>query len=52
MIWVFINLNLKGIDIITDGEMRRENYIYGFLRSVNGIDFNKFTDKVLRNGAI
>jgi len=40
-----------GIDIITDGEISRENYIYSFCRTLKGIDFNKLTPKVLRDGA-
>ena len=30
------------IDVITDGEIRRENYIYAFCRSIKNIDFNIF----------
>lgn len=40
-----------GIDIPTDGEVRRENYIHYHCRHLNGFDFNKLTAKVLRNGA-
>ena len=40
-----------GIDIITDGEMRRENYIYYFCRDIEGINFDILTEKTLRNGA-
>ena len=39
------------IDVITDGEIRRENYIYAFCRSIQGIDFNTLTERELRNGA-
>ena len=39
------------IDVITDGEIRRENYIYAFCRSIKNIDFNTLTERVLRNGA-
>jgi len=39
------------IDTITDGEVRRENYIYSFCRSLHGIDFNYMTPNVMRNGA-
>ena len=40
-----------GINIITDGEIRRENYIYSFCRSLNGIDFENLTENIMRNGA-
>jgi len=40
-----------GIDIPTDGEVRRENYIHYHCRHLNGIDFNNLTRKVLREGA-
>ena len=33
-----------GIDIITDGEIRRENYIHTFCRSIINIDFNILTE--------
>lgn len=39
------------IDIITDGEIQRENYIYSFCRTLNGIDFNLLNDKSIRNEA-
>ncbi len=40
-----------GIDIPTDGEIRRENYIHYHCRHLEGIDFGKLTSKALRNGA-
>ena len=39
-----------GIDIITDGEVRRENYIHYHCRHIKGVDFNKLTEKVARTG--
>ncbi len=39
-----------GIDIITDGEIKRENYIHYHCRHLNGIDFNILTEKVARTG--
>jgi len=39
------------IDIITDGEITRENYIYAFCRSIKNIDFDILTERELRNGA-
>jgi 5-methyltetrahydropteroyltriglutamate--homocysteine methyltransferase len=40
-----------GIDIVTDGEVRRENYIHYHCRHLTGIDFADLTHKVLRDGA-
>ena len=40
-----------GIDIPTDGEQRRENYIHYHCRHLRGIDFRRLTRKVHRNGA-
>jgi 5-methyltetrahydropteroyltriglutamate--homocysteine methyltransferase len=40
-----------GIDIPTDGEQRRENYIHYHCRHLDGIDFENLTSKVHRNGA-
>lgn len=43
--------NELGIDILTDGELRRENYIYYHCRHLHGIDFNTLTLKTMREGA-
>jgi 5-methyltetrahydropteroyltriglutamate--homocysteine methyltransferase len=40
-----------GIDIPTDGEIPRENYIHYHCRHIAGIDFQKLTEKSLRGGA-
>ena len=40
-----------GIDIITDGEVRRENYILYHCRHLKGIDFSKLTKKIVRSGS-
>ena len=40
-----------GIDIPTDGEVARENYIHYHCRHLNGFDFENLTAKELRNGA-
>ena len=40
-----------GIDIPTDGEVRRENYIHYHCRHFNGIDFEKLTRVLARDGA-
>ena len=41
----------SGIDIPTDGEVRRENYIHYHCRHMAGIDFDCLTSKKLRDGA-
>jgi 5-methyltetrahydropteroyltriglutamate--homocysteine methyltransferase len=40
-----------GIDIVTDGEVRRENYIHYHCRHLAGFDFTKLAAKSLREGA-
>ena len=40
-----------GVDIPTDGEQRRENYIHYHCRHLEGIDFQNLTRKIHRNGA-
>ena len=39
-----------GIDIPTDGEVRRENYIHYHCRHLDGIDFARLTEKEVRGG--
>ncbi len=39
-----------GIDIPTDGEVRRENYIHYHCRHLDGIDFQRLTEKAIRGG--
>ena len=40
-----------GIAIPTDGEVRRENYVFYQCRHMNGFDFTRLTEKVAREGA-
>jgi len=40
-----------GIDLPTDGEIRRENYIHFLCRYIEGIDFEKLTETAVRNNA-
>jgi 5-methyltetrahydropteroyltriglutamate--homocysteine methyltransferase len=40
-----------GIDVPTDGEQRRENYIHYQCRHLSGFDFTNLTKRILRNGA-
>jgi len=39
-----------GLDIVTDGEVRRENYIHYHCRHIEGVDFNTLTEKIARTG--
>ena len=47
---VFDQVN-SGIDIPTDGEIRRENYIHYHCRHLEGIDFSHLTSKAMRAGS-
>lgn len=40
-----------GIDVPTDGELRRENYVHYQCRHFDGFDFEELTERVVRNGA-
>ena len=40
-----------GIDIPTDGEQRRENYIHYHCRHLDGFDFDNLTHRIVRGGA-
>jgi 5-methyltetrahydropteroyltriglutamate--homocysteine methyltransferase len=40
-----------GVDMPTDGEQRRENYIHYHCRHLTGIDFDNMTRRILRDGA-
>ena len=42
---------LCGLDIITDGEVRRENYVHYHCRHLLGIDFSFLTEKPARSGS-
>ncbi|MFQ5783526.1 MAG: 5-methyltetrahydropteroyltriglutamate--homocysteine methyltransferase [Alphaproteobacteria bacterium] len=40
-----------GVDIPSDGEVRRDNYIYYHCRHIDGFDFEGLTEKEMRTGA-
>lgn len=40
-----------GVDVPTDGEVRRENYIHYHCRHIGGFDFDDLEHRVLRDGA-
>ncbi len=48
---VLADQEAAGIDIPTDGEVPRENYIHYHCRHLEGIDFANLTERSLRNGA-
>lgn len=39
-----------GVDVPTDGEVRRENYLWYHCRHLDGFDFTTLVDKVMRDG--
>ena len=41
-----------GIDVVTDGEVRRENYIHYHCRHLTGIDFENCIETEIRGGAM
>lgn len=41
-----------GLDVISDGEVRRESYILYFCRALHGFDFKNLYSKVCRDGAV
>ena len=41
-----------GIDIIANGEQFREHFVHGFLKQIEGIDWNKITTMGIRNARI
>ncbi len=40
-----------GIDVPTDGEVRRDNYVHYHCRRLSGIDFDRLTEQAVRGGA-
>ena len=38
-----------GIDIVTNGEQFREHFVHGFLKHIEGIDWNKMTAMGIRD---
>ena len=41
-----------GVDIVTDGEVRRENYIHYHCRHLHGFDFGNLVEKHARGGSL
>lgn len=48
LIWIS-EQEAAGIDIVTNGEQFREHFVHGFLKHVNGIDWDKITTMGIRD---
>jgi 5-methyltetrahydropteroyltriglutamate--homocysteine methyltransferase len=48
LVWIS-EQEAAGIDIVTNGEQFREHFVHGFLKHVNGIDWNKMTTMGIRD---
>lgn len=40
-----------GLDVVTDGEIERENYFFHFVRNIQGMQLDGKTKKLIRDGA-
>ena len=48
LVWIS-EQEAAGIDIVTNGEQFREHFVHGFLKHVNGIDWDKMTTMGIRD---
>jgi 5-methyltetrahydropteroyltriglutamate--homocysteine methyltransferase len=48
LVWIS-EQEAAGIDIVTNGEQFREHFVHGFLKYINGIDWNKMTTMGIRD---
>jgi 5-methyltetrahydropteroyltriglutamate--homocysteine methyltransferase len=48
LVWIS-EQEAAGIDIVTNGEQFREHFVHGFLKHIDGIDWNKMTTMGIRN---
>jgi 5-methyltetrahydropteroyltriglutamate--homocysteine methyltransferase len=48
LVWIS-EQEAAGIDIVSNGEQFREHFVHGFLKYVDGIDWNKMTTMGIRN---
>ncbi|MGE0315693.1 MAG: methionine synthase [Lautropia sp.] len=48
LVWL-AEQDAAGIDIVTEGEQFREHFVHGFLKHVDGIDWNRMTTMGIRN---
>ena len=48
LVWIS-EQEAAGIDMVTNGEQFREHFVHGFLKHVNGIDWNKMTTMGIRD---
>jgi len=51
-IWAIQEQIDAGLDILSDGEQKRESYIHYHLRHMDGIDFDVLTEKSYRGGTV
>ncbi len=49
--WALREQEAAGVDIVSDGEERRDNYVYYHCRHMNGFDFENRTPIYRRSGA-
>ena len=49
--WALREQEATGVDVVSDGEERRDNYVYYFCRRLDGFDFEYRTRIVGRSGA-
>ena len=49
---VIVDQTDAGVDIVTDGEVRRENYIHYHCRHLHGFDFGYLVEKHARGGSL
>jgi 5-methyltetrahydropteroyltriglutamate--homocysteine methyltransferase len=48
LVWIS-EQEAAGIDIVTNGEQFREHFVHGFLKHIDGIDWNKMTTMGIRD---
>ncbi|MCH8063583.1 MAG: 5-methyltetrahydropteroyltriglutamate--homocysteine methyltransferase, partial [Chloroflexi bacterium] len=49
--WALLEQEATGVDIVSDGEQRRDNYVYYFCRRLRGFDFERRARIAGRSGA-
>jgi len=49
--WALREQEATGVDIVTDGEIRRENYVHYYCRNLSGFDFEHRARKTVKAGA-
>jgi 5-methyltetrahydropteroyltriglutamate--homocysteine methyltransferase len=49
--WAVREQESTGVAIVTDGEIRRDDYVYHLLRHLDGFDFDQRVSKIARSGS-